>query len=294
MEPAGPRAVTRGGTHGDTIRTTCAIVGGGPAGLFLGLLLARAGRGVTVLEKHADFLRDFRGDTVHPSTMTLLDELGLWPEFAAAAVEAHRAAHRWSWTRERRRSRICRGCANRTRSSRWCRSGTCWTCSPGPRPPSRRSRLLRRARVDGSADGRRPGDRGAVDRCGRDGAHELRADLVVACDGRDSVLRNGFRATAAGLPGADGRLVVPAAPRATKRIPAGALARVSGGRMVILLDRGDYYQVAYLLPARRRRRPSAGADHRAAGVAACRCTRGSATGCTASAPGTTSNSCRSR
>nr|MCH9721376.1 FAD-dependent monooxygenase [Actinomycetes bacterium] len=63
--------------------TTCAIVGGGPAGMVLGLLLARAGIDVTVLEKHADFLRDFRGDTVHPSTLALLDELGLWERFAA-------------------------------------------------------------------------------------------------------------------------------------------------------------------------------------------------------------------
>lgn len=58
--------------------TTCAIIGGGPAGMVLGLLLARAGVQVTLLEKHGDFLRDFRGDTVHPTTMRLLDELGLW------------------------------------------------------------------------------------------------------------------------------------------------------------------------------------------------------------------------
>ena len=64
-------------------RTTCCVVGGGPAGMMLGLLLARAGVEVTVLEKHADFLRDFRGDTVHPSTLTLLDELGLGERFAA-------------------------------------------------------------------------------------------------------------------------------------------------------------------------------------------------------------------
>ena len=62
--------------------TTCAIVGGGPAGMVLGLLLARAGIEVTVLEKHADFLRDFRGDTVHPTTLRLIDDLGLWPRFA--------------------------------------------------------------------------------------------------------------------------------------------------------------------------------------------------------------------
>lgn len=63
-------------------RTTCCIVGGGPAGIVLGLLLARCGVRVTVLEKHADFLRDFRGDTVHPTTLRLLDQLGLYERFA--------------------------------------------------------------------------------------------------------------------------------------------------------------------------------------------------------------------
>ncbi|MER5180540.1 FAD-dependent oxidoreductase [Streptomyces sp. NPDC002896] len=63
-------------------RTACCVVGGGPAGMVLGLLLARAGVGVTVLEKHGDFLRDFRGDTVHPSTLALLDDLGLAERFA--------------------------------------------------------------------------------------------------------------------------------------------------------------------------------------------------------------------
>src|SRR5690348_14097061 len=67
----------RGWLNAVTDNTTCAIVGGGPAGMMLGLILARCGVDVTVLEKHADFLRDFRGDTVHPSTMRLLDELGL-------------------------------------------------------------------------------------------------------------------------------------------------------------------------------------------------------------------------
>jgi 2-polyprenyl-6-methoxyphenol hydroxylase-like FAD-dependent oxidoreductase len=66
-----------------TERTTCLVAGGGPAGMVLGLLLARGGVDVTVLEKHGDFLRDFRGDTVHPSTQTLLDELGLGEKFAA-------------------------------------------------------------------------------------------------------------------------------------------------------------------------------------------------------------------
>ena len=65
----------------ETLKTTCCIVGGGPAGMMLGLLLARRGVEVTVLEKHGDFFRDFRGDTVHPSTLEVLKELGLLTEF---------------------------------------------------------------------------------------------------------------------------------------------------------------------------------------------------------------------
>ena len=60
-----------------TIKTRCCIVGGGPAGMMLGYLLGRAGIETIVLEKHADFFRDFRGDTVHPSTLQVMDELGL-------------------------------------------------------------------------------------------------------------------------------------------------------------------------------------------------------------------------
>src|SRR5438477_10098745 len=64
-----------------TINTRCCIVGGGPAGMMLGYLLGRAGVETLVLEKHGDFLRDFRGDTVHPSTLQIMDELGLLERF---------------------------------------------------------------------------------------------------------------------------------------------------------------------------------------------------------------------
>src|SRR5271156_125831 len=65
----------------EILRTTCCVVGGGPAGMMLGYLLARRGVQVTVLEKHQDFFRDFRGDTVHPSTLEVLKELGLLKQF---------------------------------------------------------------------------------------------------------------------------------------------------------------------------------------------------------------------
>ena len=65
----------------EAISTNCCIAGGGPAGMMLGFLLARAGVDVVVLEKHADFLRDFRGDTIHPSTLEIMHELGILDRF---------------------------------------------------------------------------------------------------------------------------------------------------------------------------------------------------------------------
>src|SRR5829696_4990101 len=76
-----------------TLTTRCCIAGGGPAGMMLGFLLARAGIDVIVLEKHADFLRDFRGDTIHPSTLELMHELGWLDAFLA---RPHQKARRVS------------------------------------------------------------------------------------------------------------------------------------------------------------------------------------------------------
>lgn len=64
-----------------SVKTRCCVAGGGPAGMMLAFLLARAGVDVVVLEKHADFLRDFRGDTIHPSTLEVMHELGLLDKF---------------------------------------------------------------------------------------------------------------------------------------------------------------------------------------------------------------------
>src|SRR3569833_2136718 len=77
----------------EQISTSCVIAGGGPAGMMLGYLQARAGVDVTVLEKHKDFLRDFRGDTVHPSTLQVMHELGLLDEFLKLPHTKIRTAH---------------------------------------------------------------------------------------------------------------------------------------------------------------------------------------------------------
>src|SRR5213078_665268 len=79
--------------EGDPIR--CCIAGGGPAGMMLATLLARAGVDVLVLEKHADFFRDFRGDTIHPSTLQIMDELGLLERFLARPHQETRHLRGW-------------------------------------------------------------------------------------------------------------------------------------------------------------------------------------------------------
>ena len=81
----------------ESLRTNCCVVGGGPAGVMLGYLLARAGVEVMVLEKHGDFFRDFRGDTVHPSTLQVMHELGLLEDFLKAAASGADFGRRPEW-----------------------------------------------------------------------------------------------------------------------------------------------------------------------------------------------------
>ncbi|MCM6775276.1 FAD-dependent oxidoreductase [Nocardia sp. CDC159] len=214
--------------------------------MMAGLLLARAGIRVTVLEKHTDFLRDFRGDTVHPSTLRLLDELGLAEQFA-------RLPH----TRlERRSLRINEKTVLAADFGR----------IPGPYkymamvPQWEFLDLLARAAAAEPSFELRLGtefvgltnDSGRVDGVrirGADGAEEtLSADLVLACDGRGSAARAaaGLRARSMEVPMDVWWVRVPVA--ADARHNGAVSGRFEAGRAAVCMDRGDYYQTSFLIP----------------------------------------------
>ncbi|MGA9692866.1 MAG: FAD-dependent oxidoreductase, partial [Pseudonocardiaceae bacterium] len=224
-------------------RTTCCVVGGGPAGMMLALLLARAGVAVTVLEKHGDFLRDFRGDTVHPSTLTLLDELNLGAEFAKIP---HRLVEQLQVQLDSGVlpvadfRRIPGPHKHLALVPQW--DFLDLLADAGRTEPTFTLRLNTMATgllIEGGAV------TGVRYRSPDGASSELRADLTVACDGRRSVLRDaaGLRARSFGvpldvwwfrLPRYDGD-------------PAGGVARFGSGQGMVLIDRGDYFQCAYLI-----------------------------------------------
>lgn len=223
--------------------TTVAIVGGGPAGMVLGLLLARAGIGVTVLEKHADFLRDFRGDTVHPTTLRLLDELGLGERFAALP---HSRVDHAEFTAGGRSltmvdfRRLRQPHPYIAMVPQWDLLNLLADAGKAESTFTLRLRhevtgLLRSgARVTG------------VTYTAPDGDGELRADLTVACDGRTSIVRRSAGLTARDFP-------VPFDVW-WFRLPRDASAeytlipRIAPRRMLIMIPREGYFQLAYLIP----------------------------------------------
>ncbi len=225
-----------------TINTTCCIAGGGPAGIMLGFLLARAGVPVVVLEKHKDFLRDFRGDTVHPSTLQMMHELGLLDEFLK---RPHSEVDHFSMQIGADSVRIaliglptvCKFIAFMPQ----------WDFLNFLVKQARKYKtfdLRMRAEATGLIEdnGRVVGLRGRTD----EGALEIRADLVVGCDGRHSTVRDlaGFKSDDLGAP-MDVMWFRMSRKEGDWEEVVGHIER---GRMLVMLDRNDYWQCAYVIP----------------------------------------------
>src|SRR6202167_2643528 len=226
-----------------TIKTQCCIAGGGPAGMMLGFLLARAGVQVVVLEKHADFFRDFRGDTVHPSTLELMFELGLIDEFLklphqqVETLSAQIGAEHVQMVDFRHLPTHCKFVAL---MPQW--DFLNFLAGHGKRYKTFDLRMQAEATDLIEENGRIAG----VIADTPDGALTIRADLVVGCDGRHSVVREkaGLKSDDYGAP--MDVLWFRLARKA--RDDTDAFGHAEAGKMLVMLDRGDYWQCAYVIP----------------------------------------------
>jgi 2-polyprenyl-6-methoxyphenol hydroxylase-like FAD-dependent oxidoreductase len=227
---------------GRTIKVRCCIVGGGPAGMMLGYLLGRAGIGVVVLEKHADFFRDFRGDTVHPSTLQVMDELGLSDGFLKLP---HQRLQKMDGMFGGASVRI----ADLGRLSvkfPFIAFMPQWDFLNFLRESGRKFKSLKVMMSTEATDLIQDGARIAGVRAKTSaGMIDIEADLTIACDGRHSLLREraGLAVEEIGAP--MDVLWFRAGKRANET--ESVFARVDPGRMMVTFDRGDYWQCAYVI-----------------------------------------------
>jgi 2-polyprenyl-6-methoxyphenol hydroxylase-like FAD-dependent oxidoreductase len=225
------------------ISTQCCITGGGPAGMMLGFLLARAGVDVVVLEKHGDFLRDFRGDTIHPSTLELMRELGLLDEFLK---QPHHKVDRVGAQIGDTQVTL----ADLTRLPTTCKYIAFmpqWDFLNFLAAHGRRYRGFHLMMNTQATDLIFEGEQVTGVRAMHEGAEvEIHADLVVAADGRHSTLREraGFAVEDLGAP----MDVLWMRISRMNSDPADAFGHIEAGRFFIMLDRGDYWQCAYVIP----------------------------------------------
>jgi 2-polyprenyl-6-methoxyphenol hydroxylase-like FAD-dependent oxidoreductase len=223
--------------------TDCCIAGGGPAGMMCGYILARAGLKVVVLEKHEDFFRDFRGDTVHPSTMEVLSELGLLEDFLK---RPHNAFLQLSALIGDTTVQVADFRRLPTKAKfmavmpQW--DFLNFMKEAGERYPNLDVRMRCEALDLIERDGRVVG----VKARGPEGDLDIEARLVIAADGRTSVLR-----AKAGLKGVDLGAPIDVLWMRLPRKPEDAvvpLGRVGPGHFMIMIERGDYFQCAYVTP----------------------------------------------
>ncbi|MFC4120577.1 FAD-dependent oxidoreductase [Nonomuraea zeae] len=221
----------------------CVVAGGGPAGMVLGLLLARSGVDVAVLEKYPDFLRDFRGDTVHASTLNLLDELGLGDRFAALPQQRERRL-----TMEFDDGVIGEDFSRLPGRHQHIALVPQWdflNLLAEAAAESPHFHLAQNAEVDGllRQGGRVCGVRYTDKDTGRVG--EVRAPLVVAADGRHSTVRDllDLRPRSSAAPHDCLYVRIPRLPGD----PDGTFLRFSATGGLIMINRGDYWQAALLI-----------------------------------------------
>lgn len=226
-----------------SITTTCCIAGGGPAGMMLGFLLARAGVPVVVLEKHKDFLRDFRGDTIHPSTLELMYELGLLDEFLKlphSRVERLSGQVGDTTITLADFSHLPTHCKFIALMPQW--DFLDFLSLHGKRYPTFDLRMRAEATDLIVEGGRVVGLRAKTP----EGDLDIRADLTVGCDGRHSTLREraGFHVEDIGAP----MDILWFRLSRRESDTAETFGHMEAGMMLVMLNRNDYWQCAYVIP----------------------------------------------